>query len=98
MTRDVSVKADLQYYAIPEAEKKLEELKARAADARMVKMHVTPELIEEVVSRRKGIAVARLSQKERTRLPHLADELYERTVWQDEAVLSVAEAVLRSRS
>ena len=97
-TRDVSVKADLQYYAIPEAEKKLGELKARAADARMVKMHVTPELIEEVVSRWTGIPVARLSQNERTRLLHLADELHKRVVGQDEAVTAVAEAVLRSRS
>ena len=75
-------------------QEKLAELKACAADARMVKMHVTPELIEEVVSRWTGIPVARLSQNERTRLLHLADELHKRVVGHDVAVV---EAVLRSR-
>ena len=61
-------------------------------------MHVTPELIEEVVSRCTGIAVARLSQNGRTRLLRHTDKLHKRVVWQDEAVTAVAEAVLRSRS
>ena len=92
--RDVSVKADPRHDAIRE---KLAELKARAADALTVKMHVTPELIEGAVSRWTMIPVARLSRNERTRLLHLADELHKRVVGHDKAVTAVVEAVLRSR-
>ena len=49
-----AVKADMQYHSIPEAEKPAE-LEARAADAQVVKMRITPELIEEVVSRGRGL-------------------------------------------
>ena len=56
-------------------------------------MRVTPELIEEVVSQRTGIAVARSSQNERTQPLHLADDPHKCVVGQDEAVTTVAEAV-----
>ena len=79
--------------AISGAEKKLAELKALVVDVLTVKMHVTQELIGEVVSRLTGIAVARLSQNQRTRFLHLADELHKWVIVHDEVV---AEAVMRS--
>ena len=92
-TRDVSVNADRQYYAIPEDEKKPGELEAWTADAQTFKVRVTPELIEEVVSQRTGIAVARSSQNERMQPLHPADDPHKRVVGQVEAVTAVAEAV-----
>ena len=79
--------------AISGAEKKLAELKALVVDVLTVKMHVTQELIGEVVSRLTGIAVARLSQNQRTRFLHLADELHKWVIVHDEVG---AEAVMRS--
>lgn len=45
-----------------------------------------------------GIPVARLVEGEREKLLHLADKLHQRVIGQDEAVQSVADAVLRSRA
>ncbi|KAL7714120.1 Heat shock protein [Entamoeba marina] len=97
-TKNLEVAADLKYYAIPEAEKRLEVLKKQSKETSMISLHVTPELIEEVVSRWTGIPVNRLTQNEKTRLLHLGDELHKRVIGQDEAVQAVADAVLRSRS
>jgi len=51
-----------------------------------------------VVARWTGIPVTKLSQTEKERLLNLASELHARVVGQDEAVDSVADAVLRSRA
>lgn len=50
------------------------------------------------MSRWTGIPVSKLSQTERDRLLKLADHLHTKVVGQDDAVESVAEAVLRSRA
>ena len=97
-TKDLQLAADLKYFAIPEAEKRLEELKKSSKETQMVKLHVTPELIEEVVSRWTGIPVARMTQDEKTRLLQLDKELHKRVVGQNEAVKAVSDAILRSRS
>jgi ATP-dependent Clp protease ATP-binding subunit ClpA len=49
------------------------------------------------VSRWTGIPVHALDHEEKHKLMHLADRLHERVVGQDEAVNSVAQAVLRAR-
>ncbi|KAL7722708.1 Heat shock protein [Entamoeba marina] len=97
-TKNLEVAADLKYYAIPEAEKRLEVLKKQSKETSMISLQVTPELIEEVVSRWTGIPVNRLTQNEKTRLLHLSNVLHKRVIGQDEAVQAVADAVLRSRS
>jgi ATP-dependent Clp protease ATP-binding subunit ClpB len=51
-----------------------------------------------LVSRWTGIPVSKLSQTERERLLKLSEHLHEKVVGQEEAVDSVAEAVLRSRA
>ncbi|ELP84553.1 heat shock protein, putative [Entamoeba invadens IP1] len=97
-TRDLEVAADLKYYAIPEAEKRLTELKNQTKETSMLSLQVTPQLIEDVVSKWTGIPVSRMTQSEKTRLLKLGDELHKRVVGQDEAVTAVSEAILRSRS
>jgi ATP-dependent Clp protease ATP-binding subunit ClpC len=59
---------------------------------------VTAEDIAEVVSRATGIPVSQLTTEERERLLQLEQQLHERIVGQDEAVVAVAEAVRRSRA
>ena len=52
----------------------------------------------DVVSRWTGIPVSKLLSSEVEKLLHLADELHQRVIGQDEAVNAVADAVIRARS
>ena len=94
--------AELRYGRIREAEKKVEDLKARLkemqADNAMINEEVDSEQIAEVVSKWTGIPVTRMLQSERERLLHLEDELHKRVVGQDEAISVIANAVRRSRA
>jgi ATP-dependent Clp protease ATP-binding subunit ClpB len=94
--------AELRYGRIPELEKKLlakqNQLKKSDGGRTLLHEEVTDEEIAEVVSRWAGIPVTRLLAGERERLLHLGDALKLRVVGQDEAVLAVADAVLRARA
>jgi ATP-dependent Clp protease ATP-binding subunit ClpB len=59
---------------------------------------IGPDQIPEVVNRWIGIPVTRLGQNEKERLVGLGDRLRNRVVGQDQAVMAVADAVLRSRA
>lgn len=104
--RDLAQVADLKYYAIPEVEKRLQQLQAEAVkytmehpeEKQLLSNVVTPDKIMEIVSRWTGVPVAKLNQGQKERLLTLADRLHSRVVGQDEAVRAVAEAVLRSRA
>jgi ATP-dependent Clp protease ATP-binding subunit ClpB len=102
MKRDLALVADLKYYAIPELEKRIQQLtlekNKRKDENALLQERVGPEQITEVVSRWTGIPVNRLSQTERDRLLHLRDALHKRVIGQDKAVDAVVEAVLRSRA
>ncbi|MFD1713159.1 ATP-dependent Clp protease ATP-binding subunit [Amnibacterium flavum] len=54
--------------------------------------------IAEMVARATGIPAARLSASDRVRLADLESELHARVVGQDDAVVSVAKAIRRSRT
>ena len=99
---DYAKVAELRYGRIREAEKKVEDLKARLkemqADNAMINEEVDSEQIAEVVSKWTGIPVTRMLQSERERLLHLEDELHKRVVGQDEAISVIANAVRRSRA
>lgn len=104
---DLALAADLRYYAYPDVKKRiqeLEDLKARdeadgiRAAAPLVSEVVGPEQMMEVTSRWTGIPVTRLTRSEATRLLDLPMYLHRRVIGQDEAVTSVYEAILRSRS
>ena len=64
----------------------------------MLKEEVDEEDIAEVVSRWTGVPVSKLLEGEMKKLLALEDELHKRVIGQDEAVLAVAEAVMRARS
>jgi ATP-dependent Clp protease ATP-binding subunit ClpB len=94
--------AELRYGRIMETEKEVEALKAKLdemqGETAMVKEEVQAEDIAEVVSRWTGIPVQRMLQSEREKLLNLEDELHQRVVGQDEAIISVSDAVRRSRA
>ncbi len=99
---DLSRVAEFQYGRIPELERQLKELEARAAGdkdgPRLLREEVTAEEVGEIVSRWTGIPVTRLLEGEREKLLRLDQILHQRVVGQDEAVDAVADAVLRARS
>ena len=104
---DLSLAADLRYFAIPELEKRIQDLNATTAategstdgqEKKLLTEVINEDQIAEVVSRWTGIPVSKLNETETQRLLTLADRLKQRVVGQDSAVVAVAEAILRSRS
>ncbi len=98
---DLERLAQLKYGTLPELEKKLEEEKEKASEAkegRLLKEEVGEEEIAEIVSKWTGIPVSKLVESEREKLLRLGAILHRRVIGQDEAVEAVSEAVLRSRA
>ena len=98
---DLNRVAELRYGQLATLERQLADEEARldsAEGGRLAKEEVDEEDIAEVIARWTKIPVSKLLEGEKQKLLHLDDELHRRVVGQDEAVDSVAEAVLRSRS
>jgi ATP-dependent Clp protease ATP-binding subunit ClpB len=101
---DLPLAADIQYGAIPEVEKRLQEASAieeamsDAGSDQLLVEAVGPDQIMEVVGRWTGIPVSRLNQSQSERLLHLDDRLRKKVIGQDVAVKAVSEAIIRSRS
>jgi len=94
--------AEIQYGVLPELERevKAEEDRQAAGTGKpsLIKNEVDEEDIAAVVSRWTGVPVSRLLEGETQKLLSLGDELHKRVIGQDEAVLAVADAVVRARS
>jgi len=96
---DLEKLARLKYGDLPEAEKKLESAKeTEENDNQLIKEEVGEEEIAEIVSKWTGIPVKKLVESEREKLLNLDKFLHTRVIGQDDAVKSVADAVLRSRA
>jgi len=98
---DLNRAAELKYGKLVKLEQELrqteQQLEAQGG-TRLIKEEVDEEDIAEVVSRWTGIPVSKLLEGEMQKLLHLEEHLHRRVVGQDEAVRSVAEAVMRARS
>jgi ATP-dependent Clp protease ATP-binding subunit ClpB len=99
---DLNRVAELRYGELPRLERELateeQHLVKKQGESRLLKEEVDEEDIALVVSRWTGIPVTRLMEGELQKLLRLEDLLHERVVGQDEAVIAVADAVLRARS
>jgi ATP-dependent Clp protease ATP-binding subunit ClpB len=102
---DFNKVAELQYGKLPELEKRLQAAQAKesgkaegAKGPRLLRTLVGAEEIAEVVARATGIPVSKLMQGERDKLLHMEEKLHERVVGQNEAIVSVADAIRRSRA
>jgi ATP-dependent Clp protease ATP-binding subunit ClpB len=99
---DLNKAAELKYGRQIELERQLkaeeERAEAQKSTQRLLKEEVDEEDIAQVVSRWTGVPVSKLLEGEMKKLLDLENELHERVIGQDEAVLAVAEAVLRARS
>lgn len=103
--RDTARVADLKYFAVPDIERRLEQLTAEResemeskGNTSLMKEVVSDNEIADVVSRWTGVPVTKLTTSARSRLLNLEDNMHKRVVGQDQAVKAVAEAVLRSRA
>ena len=99
---DFEAASRLIYGEIPELEatmeQRIETLAELQKDGAILSEHVTEDDIATVVSRWTGIPVNKLRETEQRKLLAMEDRLHERVVGQDEAVVSVADAVRRARS
>ncbi|QIK60855.1 ATP-dependent chaperone ClpB [Dysgonomonas sp. HDW5A] len=94
--------AELRYGKIKELEAEIVKLQTQLHDMQgstaMVKEEVDAFDIADVVSRWTGIPVNKMLQSEREKLLNLEDELHERVVGQDEAIIGISNAIRRSRA
>jgi ATP-dependent Clp protease ATP-binding subunit ClpB len=99
---DLQRAAELRYGRLPELERRLQEDEKRLQEtqsrARYLKEEVDAEDIAEIVSKWTGIPVTKMLESERERLVKLEDELGRRVVGQRAAIITVANAVRRSRA
>ena len=96
---DLETAARLQHGTIPQLEKELQAMEhSDRPQSWLVQESVTANEIAAVISRETGIPVAKLVEGDRQKLLHLADNLHQRVIGQDEAVTAVSDAVLRSRA
>jgi ATP-dependent Clp protease ATP-binding subunit ClpB len=99
---DLEKAARLRHGELPARERELKakeaDLESRRAGTALLREEVTEEEIAEVVARWTGIPVRRLVESEREKLLKLDTVLHERVIGQDEAVRTVADAVMRARA
>jgi ATP-dependent Clp protease ATP-binding subunit ClpB len=93
--------AEIRYGKIKEQEKLIvvasSELDA-FSERRLLKEEVDAEDIAESIAKATGIPVSKMLQGEREKLLRLEEELHNRVVGQDEAIVAVADAIRRSRA
>ena len=92
----------ITYGVLPQARTELQEhqrqLAEIQADGAILSEEVSEEDVARVVSRWTGVPVNKLKQSEMQRLLAMEDNLHERVVGQHDAVVSVSQAVRRSRA
>ena len=97
---DLEKAAELQYGKLPQLQKQLEieEEKIKEQEMTLVHESVTDEEIAKIISRWTGIPVAKLTESERNKTLHLDEELHKRVIGQEEGVIKVTEAIIRSKA
>ncbi len=96
---DLGRMSELQYGRIPELEKQLSQAAQQEGEApQLLRNKVTDEEVAEVVSKWTGIPVSRMLEGEREKLLRMEQAIERRVVGQNEAVVTVSNAIRRSRA
>ncbi|WP_303871638.1 ATP-dependent chaperone ClpB [Acetobacterium wieringae] len=94
--------SELEYGLIPEKTAKIEEIKRKTDekndDNSLKREKVTEEEIAEIISDWTNIPLSKLVSGEREKLLALEDTLKQRVVGQEEPILKVVDAIIRSRA
>ena len=98
-TGDLNAMAELQYSRIPNLEKQLDlAAQAEMQEMTLLRNKVTDVEIADVLCRATGIPVAKMLEGESDKLLQMEEKLHQRVIGQSEAVVSVSNAIRRSRS
>lgn len=95
---DLQKAAELEYGELPRLEKEVLALEQQLKGAEFAHTEVTEEDIASVVSRWTGIPVSKLMEGEREKLLRLEEQLHQRVIGQDRAIVSVSDAIRRARA
>ena len=96
---DLQTAAELKYGKLLELQKQLTECQTKEkSQNRLLKEEITEEDIANVVSKWTGIPVNKLVESEKKKLINMEDILHKRLIGQDEAVVTVSDAIRRARS
>jgi ATP-dependent Clp protease ATP-binding subunit ClpB len=99
---DLELAAEIRYGRIPELERRVEDATAHLDVLQetnaMLKEEVDAEDIAEVVAKATGVPLTRLMESETAKLVQLEELLHQRVIGQNDAVVSVANAIRRSRA
>lgn len=96
---DLNRMSELQYGKLPELEKQLDlASQAEMQEMSLLANKVTDVEIAEVLSRATGIPIAKMLEQERDKLLNMEEALHQRVIGQSEAVISVSNAIRRSRA
>jgi ATP-dependent Clp protease ATP-binding subunit ClpB len=97
---DYTLVAKLRYKDLPEVMAQMHELQKKLHElpSRLVREEVDETLIAQIVGRMTGIPVEKVVEKDKESLLKLEGRLHERVIGQHDAVVSIAEAIRRSRS
>ena len=99
---DLNKAAELKYGQLPNLQKQLEEEEKLVEGSQrkntLLRDKVTEEEIARIVGRWTGIPISKLMEGEREKLLSLDKILHERVIGQHEAVITVTDAIIRSRA
>ncbi len=99
---DLGKAAEYLYGTIPAAERDIERLRAGLNDIQRdgayLKEEVTDEDIAAVVSKWTGVPISKMLEGEMQKLLHMEQNLRQRVIGQQDAIVAVANAVRRSRA
>ena len=97
---DLDKAAELKYGRLPELQKKLKaaEEEMHGKTNSLLRDRVTDEEIAKIIGRWTGIPVSKLVESEKEKLLKLPEIMHKRVIGQDEAVIKVCDAILRSRA
>ena len=96
---DLQLAAELKYGKLMELEKKLQAVQGKEkSENQLLKEEINGDDIANIVSKWTGIPVTKLVESEMQKLLSMEDVLHKRLIGQDEAVITVSDAIRRARS
>ncbi|MBL1208537.1 ATP-dependent chaperone ClpB [Geminocystis sp. GBBB08] len=100
---DYNKAAELRYGKLTDIQRQIKDKEALLAEKQtsgksLLREEVTESDIAEIISKWTGIPISKLVESEKEKLLHLEDQLHDRVIGQNEAVIAVSDAIQRSRA
>ncbi|WP_330203164.1 ATP-dependent chaperone ClpB [Cyanobacterium sp. Dongsha4] len=100
---DYNKAAELRYGKLNDLQQQIKDKETALAEKQttgksLLREEVEESDIAEIISKWTGIPISKLVESEKEKLLHLEDQLHERVIGQNEAVIAVSEAIQRSRA